>query len=37
VHGTNAIGETPPAQLVEPTSALLGAPTTDNDDGHRNT
>jgi hypothetical protein len=37
VHGTNAIDETPPAQLDQATSALLAAPTTDNDDGHRNT
>src|SRR5262249_36340233 len=37
VHGTNAIGETSPTKLIEPTSALLAAPTTDNDDGHRNT
>ena len=37
VHGTNAIGETSPAQLGQTTDALLAAPTTDNDDGHRNT
>src|SRR6266699_3859130 len=32
VHGTNSIGETSPAQLTEPTSALLAAPATDKDD-----
>jgi nitrilase len=37
VHGTNAIGETAPSQISQTTSALLGAPTTDDDDGHRNT
>jgi aliphatic nitrilase len=37
VHGTNAIGEAPPSQLGQTTNALLAAPKTDNDDGHRNT
>ena len=37
VHGTDAIGETPPSQLGQTTSALLAAPKTDNDDGHRDT
>jgi aliphatic nitrilase len=36
VHGSNAISETPAAQLSQTTSALLTAPTTDDDDGHRN-
>jgi nitrilase len=36
VHGGNALDTTPPAQLEPSANALLTAPTTEDDDGHRN-